>query len=63
MSKVILNDGTERNFTITLTELCNLLGYNKPPMYRWDYIEYSDFKKAVAIKLKLDVNNIKSASL
>ena len=64
MSKVILKTGEKLTFHITLDQFCDMFGLYRPYLRRgWDDTEYSDFKKAAAQILKIDVNDIESASL
>jgi hypothetical protein len=64
MSKALLKDGTTKHFTITLQQFCDMFGLYRPYLRRgWDDTEYSDFKKAAATILNINVNDIESASL
>lgn len=64
MSTATLKSGEKLQFHITLDIFCDMFGLYRPYLRRgWDNTEYSDFKKAAANILNIDVNDIESASL
>lgn len=64
MSKVILESGKVLYFKITLDQFCDIIGLYMPYLKRgWDDTEYSDFKKAAAKILNIEVDDIQSATL